>query len=1324
MRHALGHARLPPAWALVMVLACAPACDKALFDRATASDAGAGRDAARDGVVDAPTDLTAPLVCTDDTPSRSKNKGEPCGCDRQCQTGFCVDGVCCTSSCGETCMACNLASSLGECAPVPAGAQPGDPSLCLATTAGTCGLDGTCDGKGGCRKYPRGTECKPGTCQGDSVEGIQTCDGEGNCSQTTSQLCPPYTCDPKKNGCARKCTTDSDCSSGRLCVAGSCGKSANGAECDNDDGCLSGFCVDGVCCNIACTGACVTCNETGSRGRCTFLPVNRADPECNGQDATTCGRTGACDGAGRCTIYRENTVCGSSECSGLFERTAKTCDGRGNCREPQLVECAPFLCSNGTCETSCDPNGTDVCEPGHACVSKTVGGVTQGICGKRKNGQVCATADDCDSGQCVDGVCCESSCEGPCRSCNVPGSPGRCLNAAAGASDPRKTCKDLGAKECSTNGLCDGQGACASYPVGTACGEEKCDSDCGGDASCVPGTYHPPATCNAAGQCVESRTRTCAPFRCNGNACFGSCTSDSQCTDGNFCRNDSCGLKPPGSPCSDRSECQSGFCAQGVCCDSACTGSCVACNLANSAGLCKAVPDGAPDPQGKCAVTDPATCGTTGACRNGVCAFAEGNSCKPSVCVGATPPAPSSSVTPTSTCDGRGVCQTPQNQSCGGFVCENGACKISCTPATEKVDCVAPATCANGTCGLKVNGATCSSANQCLSGFCTEGVCCNNACADAASGGLCKTCKGTSSAPPGICSNVAAGTADPKGRCVASSPTDGDCSNAGVCDGGGKCQAWSATTGCRKESCTNTSTGSSHTLAATCDGRGACPAASVVSCGSYVCSSTSPTCLNNCTSDEDCVNDLTCLKTNNRCGGKLPAGEVCVADTDCETGLVCSAEKVCCNAVCGGSCQSCKVAGSVGSCTIKASCSVDNSICPTDTTKQISAIGTCSSSTTCEPVLEPCGGFLCISGGKCATSCTAANESTNCNTAEGYRCVDGTCQKKAVGEACAGNGECSNNQCVHGYCCDAASCGDGVCQSCGFEGSPGRCTTVAAGQPSGTCTPTCVDGTAENRSCDGTGQCKLNSSTVCSKGTHCSAGVCSNACSPTLPCPTGYKCAADSTCKVDIGGACDPTTECESGFCVDNFCCDEACSGDCRTCKATPGTCTNAPTGLPNRGCQSTCTPSGDVSNGTCNSSGNCDLVIVACTNGTRCSETTKTCSSACTSSPDSCPPGYTCASDNTCKLSLGQPCNGAQPEACVQGFCVDNVCCNTSACVSECDTANNRLITRQCGTSGSCTPTFTDCGPGSVCQNLACTPVAPDGGISHRPAAKARTSP
>jgi hypothetical protein len=317
------------------------ACTNATFEKVSTPDAGEGK---KDAAVPNPDVTDAPVTtrtCEPGAGDRSKGKAQACDCDDECQSGHCADGVCCTSACDETCKACNLPSSLGDCAHVPAGGKPGDPSDCTASAPRTCGQDGTCDGRGGCRLYVKGTECKAGTCDGDRVADIQTCDGNGNCSQTVSQTCPPYTCDKTTNRCAFACTTNAQCAASQECVAGRCGTSANGAVCRSAEDCSSGYCVDGVCCNIACSGPCMSCNQTGSVGRCTVVTAGIEDPDCDADDVSTCGHTGRCDGAGSCAFYSENTVCVPSSCSGVQENAPRTCDGRGTCRSAELIRSQP-----------------------------------------------------------------------------------------------------------------------------------------------------------------------------------------------------------------------------------------------------------------------------------------------------------------------------------------------------------------------------------------------------------------------------------------------------------------------------------------------------------------------------------------------------------------------------------------------------------------------------------------------------------------------------------------------------------------------------------------------------------------------------------------------------------------------------------------------------------------------------------------------------------------------------------------------------------------------------------------------------------------------
>ena len=52
----------------------------------------------------------------------------------------------------------------------------------------------------------------------------RTCDGAGTCGPATSQSCAPYTCNG--TSCRAACGMDSDCVSGMVCNAGSCGQEA------------------------------------------------------------------------------------------------------------------------------------------------------------------------------------------------------------------------------------------------------------------------------------------------------------------------------------------------------------------------------------------------------------------------------------------------------------------------------------------------------------------------------------------------------------------------------------------------------------------------------------------------------------------------------------------------------------------------------------------------------------------------------------------------------------------------------------------------------------------------------------------------------------------------------------------------------------------------------------------------------------------------------------------------------------------------------------------------------------------------------------------
>ena len=169
----------------------------------------------------------------------------------------------------------------------------------------------------------------------------------------------------------------------------------------------------------------------------------------------------------------------------------------------------------------------------------------------------------------------------------------------------------------------------------------------------------------------------------------------------------------------------------------------------------------------------------------------------------------------------------------------------------------------------------------------------------------------------------------------------------------------------------------------------------------------------------------------------LGNGEGCTAASvsSCASGLC--TEGVCCEvAACAGTCQSCNVPGSEG---------------------------------TCVPALP---------GAEVPGSC-AANQACGSN---------GVCSKKN-GQPCTAKADCASGVCIDGVCCDV-SC-TGTCASCNQPGREGTCTPFAAGTDP---KDECGTGTGVCKStCDGVGACAWPATSVsCADGLTCNGiGDCS-----------------------------------------------------------------------------------------------------------------------------------------------------------------------------------------------------------------------------------------
>jgi hypothetical protein len=1264
-----------------------------------------------------------------------KAMGETCACGAECVSGFCnPEGVCCNEACTSGCETCKAAETVGTCVNLPAGSRPraGQEYTCPSADATTCGLDGFCDGAGACRKHVSGTMCRGGSCSpAGSVINSSACNGNGQCVPGPEKVCFPFACNAANGQCYDECSSNSMCVSGRTCVSGSCGKKPRGAQCDNGVECASGFCANKVCCNTACNGACVACNLPQREGTCFPIDNDKPDPNsiCRDEGATSCGRTGLCDGVGGCSKYMRDTQCLAASCSGNRLNTPGTCDGIGTCRPPGVQNCAPFRCVNGACTRSCATHAD--CDTGIACVS--------GSCGKKLDGQVCAAPSECQSNQCVDGVCCESACTGPCRSCALPTSPGHCMHIAGGSPDPRNMCTDQTASSCGTNGRCDGTGACQKYAVGTQCRNEACSGN----------VYTPPSLCNSSGQCVAPDSQPCSPYVCNGTKCFDICTQNAHCLTPNVCQNNSCGLKPNGAACETGVECRSTICAQGFCCDNTCTGACRSCALGATRGTCTLVATNTVDPAGVCVDTGMMGCGTNGRCQAGACQlYASGTACRDSTC-----PASSAMFTGTSTCNGSGMCLTPAATSCFPYGCGVGVCKAACT---TNADCTAPAVCIDGSCGLKPNGGACSNPNECISNFCQHGFCCETSCT-----GPCKSCGLENSR--GSCRNVANGAADPQQTC--SDMGAASCRTDGFCDGNGACRLYAAGTTCQPPSCPTAQ--STLVSGRSCNGLGVCQAATTIACAPYVCNGTTA-CKAACTGDGDCLPPNICDPQTNLCGDKRRLGQSCTATSECLTGNTC-VDGVCCSSPSCGLCQACNVSGSAGNCANVASgISEPHGLCtanpPCGNTGACNGAGACQqASTTVACGNATCSGSTftpvshCNGTGTCAaqtaSSCspyvcgTNACKSTPCGsdadclapfTCQGTG-TNRNCARKPNGMGCGVDSECISGFCTNGVCCGSDTCP--TCQACNLNGA-GSCSPIpnGAAAPTGQCP---VAGPCGNTgSCNGAGACAQSATSVmcsaatCTGSTFTAAGFCSGSGNPCPSVASGscspYLCASATACRTNCttnahcvndtfycngsgmcvakqnnGTACGGPDQCGSGFCVDGVCCG---TGSCATCQAcniagSAGTCANVGTGStePHGRCpvSTTC-----GNTGTCNGSGACTQAPSSTQCGSAaCVGSTFTPAVFCSGS-GTCPSPtttncgvYTCNTNNTCrtvcqtsadcanqtthyctgaggscvtKKGLGIACGG--DGECGSGQCTDGVCCMTNACgqCQRCNVASN----------------------------------------------------
>ncbi len=241
------------------------------------------------------------------------------------------------------------------------------------------------------------------------------------------------------------------------------------------------------------------------------------------------------------------------------------------------VDCPSGFCADGVCcDTLCDGN----CE---GCTAALKGSGVDGACGAvpperfpddlcfLTAGAPCEDVAACDSGFCVDGVCCNEACLGQCEACDVTGSVGLCVPTTGPPHGERPLCEVAPPADACAALVCDGvdRDTCAGTigPCGVyACTYDGCLSSCQDNGDCAIGHRCDldTNTC-VAGICEGSivtlangTTQDCAPFVCQEDGtCKETCADVGDCVEPFACNFEGrCVTRPPNDQLSDDCGCR------------------------------------------------------------------------------------------------------------------------------------------------------------------------------------------------------------------------------------------------------------------------------------------------------------------------------------------------------------------------------------------------------------------------------------------------------------------------------------------------------------------------------------------------------------------------------------------------------------------------------------------------------------------------------------------------------------------------------------------------------------------------------------------------
>lgn len=289
---------------------------------------------------------------------------------------------------------------------------------------------------------------------------------------------------------------------------------SNGEACSVGGECVSGFCAGNgaakVCCDEECSNICSSCRIDA---------VNSTPGHCHTvEDGLAVKPICATDPLNDKASIQTNLVCVGGEVTA-----------------GQSFACLAYACDGDECATGSCTGKADVCSP-------ILGFCAAAGCKLKQDlGKTCDDDEQCLSGHCADGVCCNATCDGQCEACDDPGEDGKPLGICQqvigdvrtktlkGFPTMRDACFGAGQAECA--GSCKSSRTVCDYP-NVPCGTDSCANEETASMLTV-------GACTPDGKCTNE-TSSCGDFKCNAdaNACIEKCTSTNDCRLGRICKPD------------------------------------------------------------------------------------------------------------------------------------------------------------------------------------------------------------------------------------------------------------------------------------------------------------------------------------------------------------------------------------------------------------------------------------------------------------------------------------------------------------------------------------------------------------------------------------------------------------------------------------------------------------------------------------------------------------------------------------------------------------------------------------------------------------------